>query len=138
MATLNDLHKLALSLPETSQAEGQIAYAVQNKGKAKGFAWGWMERIDPKKARVLNPEVIAVRVRDLHEKEAVLAIYPEKFFTEPHYNNFPAILVRLAAVEVDELQALLTTAWRCQAPPALVKRFDNETLENREDPNTLT
>ncbi|MCX6050162.1 MAG: MmcQ/YjbR family DNA-binding protein [Chloroflexi bacterium] len=132
MANLTDLHNLALSLPETSQAEEQIAYAVLNKGKPKGFAWVWMERVDPKKARMPNLDVIAVRVRDLHEKEALVAIYPEKFFTEPHYNNFPAILVQLAAVEVDELQTLLTNAWRCQAPAALVKHFDNATLGGTE------
>jgi hypothetical protein len=44
-----------------------------------------------------------------------------KFFTEPHYNGFPAILVRLPAIEEDELRELLTDAWRCQAPRALVK-----------------
>jgi hypothetical protein len=126
MADLNDLHRMALSLPETSQEEGRIAYAVLNKGKRKGFAWVWMERVNPKKARVPNPEVIAMRVRDTHEKEALLALHPEQCFTEPHYNGFPAILVRLVAVDVNELQALLTNAWRCQAPPALVKRFDHE------------
>lgn len=46
---------------------------------------------------------------------------PTKFFTEPHYNGFPAILVRLIAVDVGELEALLLTAWRCQAPSALAK-----------------
>ena len=51
---------------------------------------------------------------------------PTKFFTEPHYNGFPAILVRLTAVDVDELAALITNAWRCQAPPALVKSFDEQ------------
>ena len=49
---------------------------------------------------------------------------PEKFFTEPHYNGFPAILVRLPAIDVDELAELLTDAWRCQAPRALVKEFE--------------
>ncbi len=110
MAELTDLHRIALSLPETSQAEGRMAYAVRNPGKPKGFAWVWMERVAPKQARVPNPEVIAIRVRDPHEKEALIALHPEKFFTEPHYNGFPAILVRLAAVDVDELQELLTNA----------------------------
>ena len=40
----------------------------------------------------------------------------EKFFTEPHYNGFPAVLVRLATVDVDELAELVIDAWRCQAP----------------------
>ncbi|MEZ4614756.1 MAG: hypothetical protein R2867_04460 [Caldilineaceae bacterium] len=123
MATLQDLQRLALALPETEQDEGQIAYGVLNKGKRKGIAWVWLERVEPKKARVPNPEVIAIRVRNNAEKEMLVEAEPAKFFTEPHYNGFPAILVRLAAVEVDELETLLLNAWRCQAPPTLVKRF---------------
>jgi len=126
MADLNDLHRIALALPGTSQEEGRIAYAVQNKGKTKGIAWVWLERVDPKKARVPNPDVIAIRVRNTLEKEMLIDAQPTKFFTEPHYNGFPAILVRLAAIEADELEALILNAWRCQAPPALVKSFDQQ------------
>ena len=124
MADLIDLQRIALSFPETTQEEGRIAYAVMNKGKPKGFAWVWLERLDPKKARVPNPAVIAIRVRNNLEKEMLIEAEPTKFFTEPHYNGFPAILVHLAAVEVVELEALLRNGWRCQAPPALVKSFD--------------
>ena len=124
MAELQDLQKIALSLPETIQEEGRIAFAVLNKGKPKGIAWVWLERVDPKKARVPNPDVIAIRVRNNTEKEMLIEAEPTKFFTEPHYNGFPAILVRLAAVDVGELEALLRNAWRAQAPPALVKEFD--------------
>lgn len=73
-----------------------------------------------------NPAVIAIHVRNTLEKEMSFDAQPTKFFTEPHYNGFPAILVRLAAVEADELEALLLNAWRCQAPPALVKDFDQQ------------
>jgi hypothetical protein len=92
---------------------------VLNKGKAKGFAWAWNERIEPKKPRVPNPEVLAVRVASLAEKEELLAADPEKFFTEPHYNGFPAVLVRLSSIDAGELAELITDAWRCQAPRAL-------------------
>jgi len=126
MADLTDLQRIALSLPETTQEEGRIAYSVRNKDKPKGIAWVWLERIDPKKARVPNPAVIAIRVRNNLEKEMLVEAEPTKFFTEPHYNGFPAILVRLAAVDVDELEMLLLNAWRCQAPPALVKNFDQQ------------
>lgn len=124
MADLNDLHRLALAFPETTQEEGRIAYAVLNKGKPKGFAWVWLERVQPKQARVPNPAVIAIRVRNELEKQMLIEAEPTKFFTEPHYNGFPAILVRLAAIDADELAALLRNAWRCQAPPALVKGFE--------------
>ena len=45
-----------------------------------------------------------------------------RFFTEPHYNGFPAVLVRLKAVSVSQLRQLLVEAWSCQAPYELVKR----------------
>jgi hypothetical protein len=74
---------------------------------------------------VPRPEVLAIRVGNAGEKQALLESDSEKFFTEPHYNGYPAVLVRLAAVDVDELRELLTDAWRCQAPKALVKAYDS-------------
>jgi hypothetical protein len=75
-----------------------------------------MERMAPKKARVPQPKVIAVRVANLFDKDFLLALDPVKFFTEPHYDGFPAILVRLPAVTARDLRPLITEAWRCQAP----------------------
>jgi hypothetical protein len=88
MATQQDVRRIALSLPETSEATDHFGFGVFNEGKLKGFAWSWNERIDPKKPRVPNPEVLAVRVAGLAAKEDLLAADPEKFFTEPHYNGF--------------------------------------------------
>jgi len=120
LATRADVRKIALALPETEEAEGHFAFSVRNKGKLKGFAWVWMERVVPKKPRVANPAVLAVRVPNLGHKDALLAAEPKKFFTEPHYNGFPAILVRLSEVKVGELRTLLEEAWRCMAPPDLL------------------
>jgi hypothetical protein len=124
MADLNDVQRIALSLPETTMDDERIAFSVNNKGKRKGIAWVWMERIHPKQARVPNLSVIAIRVRDLAEKDMLLAAYPSQLFTEPHYNGFPAVLARLGAIDVDELEGLIRNAWRCQAPAALVRSFD--------------
>jgi len=124
MADLSDVQRIALALPNTSLDDDRIAFSVTNKGKRKGIAWVWMERIHPKKARVPNLSVLAIRVRDLAEKDMLLAARPSALFTEPHYNGFPAVLVRLAAIDVDELEALIRNAWRCQAPAALVRSFD--------------
>src|SRR5512133_4223778 len=124
MADQNDVRSIALSFPETSEGVDHFAFSVNNRGKQKGFAWVWMERIHPKKARVPNPGVLAVRVRDSQEKEILLATEPELFFTEPHYNGFPAVLVRLSAIDVGDLEDLLLNAWRCQAPPELVRGMD--------------
>lgn len=124
MATQEDVRRIALSLPEAFKEDGGFAFAVLNRGKRKGFAWVWQERIVPKKPRVPNPDVIALRVANEDEKQLLLAASTEKFFTEAHYNGFPAILVRLPAIDGDELAELITDAWRCQAPSALVTEFD--------------
>ena len=76
-------------------------------------------------------DVVAIRVANGAEKEALLASSPEKYFTEPHYNGFPAVLVRLAAVDPDELAELITDAWLCQAPRALVRNFDPSAHRHR-------
>jgi hypothetical protein len=116
VATRSDVRRIALALPGVTESSERFAFSVENKGKQKGIAWVWNERIDPKKPRVPNPAVLAVRVANEADKAALLAGDPEKFFTEPHYNGFPAVLVRLAAVTVGELRQLLAEAHRCQAP----------------------
>jgi hypothetical protein len=98
MADQDDVRRIAMALPEVRESEDRFAFSVLNKGKEKGIAWVWQERVDPKKARVPQPAVLAVRVANSAEKESLLAADEEKFFTEPHYNGFPAILVRLAAI----------------------------------------
>jgi hypothetical protein len=121
MATQADVRRIALSLPETEEGKDHFAFSVRSKGKSKGFAWVWMERVDPKKPRVANQGVIAVRVANNAQKDLIIDSNSKKFFTEPHYNGFPAVLVRLKAVTVADLKVLLAEAWRCQAPAALVK-----------------
>jgi len=126
VADQNDVRRIALALPDTSEAEDHFAFSVLNKGKQKGFVWAWNERVEPKKPRVPRPDVVAIRVADLLDKEALLASDDEKFFTEPHYNGFPAVLVRLPSIGVDELEELIVEAWRCQAPRALADSFRPE------------
>jgi hypothetical protein len=123
VATQDDVRRIAFSLPEV--VEDGTSYSVTNKGKPKRIAWVWRERVHPKKSRVLNPAVLAVQVADLDEKEMLLASDDgSKIFTEPHYNGYAAVLIRLEAIDVDELTELITDAWRCQAPAALVEAFD--------------
>jgi hypothetical protein len=124
MADQDDVRRIALALPDTTEADGHFAFSVRNKGKQKGFVWAWNERVEPKKPRVPRPDVVAIRVIDAVDKEALLASDEDKFFTEPHYNGFPAVLVRLPLIEVDELEELIFDAWRCQAPRTLVNAFE--------------
>jgi hypothetical protein len=119
-----DVRRIALALPGTSEAPDRFGFSVLNGRKHKGFAWAWNERVEPKKPRVPRQDVLAVRVVDLDDKEALLASAPEKLFTEPHYDGFPAVLVRLPLIGLDELEELLVDAWRCQAPRELREPFD--------------
>ena len=123
MPTQDDVRRIALQLPAVIERDDRFAFAVENKGKFKDIAWVWAERPDPKKPRVPNPGVLAIRVTGEEEKQFLIGSQPGVFFTVPHYNGFPAILVRLEAVTLDQLGELLSTAWRIQAPKALVHEF---------------
>ena len=117
MATREDLRRIALSLPETATDNDGFSYGVAGTA----IVWTWLERVHPKKARVPNPDVIAVRVADESEKELLIDMDPTVFFTEPHYHGYPAILVRLAAIDVAMLETMVTNAWRLRAPTAVLK-----------------
>lgn len=124
MAHQGDARRIAMALPGVIASKERFAFSVENKGKEKGFIWVWNERIEPRKPRVPNPRVLAARVANETEKQALLSADPDKFFTEPHYNGFPAVLVRLPAVSVGELRQVITEAWRCQAPKDLLAAYD--------------
>ena len=117
MATREDLRRIAPALPATAGDETGSSYAFAGKA----IAWTWLERIDPKMARVPNADVIAVRVADESEKELLIEMDPSVFFTEPHYDGYPAILVRLPAIDVATLETVLRAASRCRAPKSLLK-----------------
>jgi hypothetical protein len=118
MVSVATVRRIAAALPETEDLSTRQELRFEVRGK--GFAWSWLERIEPKGPRRPRLDVLAVRCAP-EEKEAILSSDPEKFFTEDHYRGFPAVLVRLGKVSANELRALLTAAWRCQAPRALVK-----------------
>src|SRR5579872_220885 len=117
MATNNDVRRIAMSFPEVTEGPDAHRYSVAGKH----FTWLWRERIDPKKARVPNPDIIAVRVADDIDKQILIHGAPDKYFTEPHYDGYPAVLVRLAAIDLDELHELLLDAYRSRAPKRLLK-----------------
>jgi hypothetical protein len=126
MADQNDVRRIALALPQTSEANGHFGFSVANKGKQKQFLWTWNERVEPKKPRIPRPDVLVVRVSDLLDKDALIAADQRKFFTEPHYSGFAAVLVRLELIDVPELTELILDAWRTQAPKDLSNSFQPE------------
>jgi hypothetical protein len=135
MATRADVRRIALALPGVEESTERFAFSVENKGKSKGIAWVWLERTDPKKARVPQPKVLAIRVASLSEKDMILSSDSRKFFTEPHYNGYPAVLVRLAEVTVADLRMLIGDAWRSQAPRELVRAMsDGDVAPSAEKP----
>jgi len=118
--TRDDVRRIALALPETTEEPESFRFLVAGKA----LAWPWLERTDPKRARVPNEKTVGIRIAHDSEKETLIEMDPAAFFTEPHYDGFPAILVRLEDVDIDLLEKLLTDAWRIQAPKRLSREFD--------------
>jgi hypothetical protein len=115
MATLEDVRQICSKLPGALEGTDRFGFGVEVKGKVKGFVWTWMERVHPKKPKVENCDVLAIVTPGLGAKEVLMASEPEKYVLDPHYNGYPAVLVRLEAFEVDELSDLLEEAWRCKS-----------------------
>lgn len=122
MATHDEVRKVCAGLPGATEGEDRFGFGVEVKGKAKGFCWTWMERVHPKKPKEENPGVLAIRTPGLAAK-GVLAGAPWSV-EDAHYDGYPAVLVRLEAIGPDELEDLLTEAWRSVAPRAALAEFD--------------
>ena len=109
MATWETVKDIAPRLPEVVESTWFRTPAF--KVRKKSFV------------RLKEKDVIVVLV-DLEEKEILLRAHPERFFTTPHYDGYPAMLVRLSAIGSDELEEILTESWRRVAPKRLVKRLE--------------
>jgi hypothetical protein len=127
MATWDDVARLALALPETH--EGTTFGNRSWKVKDKGFVWARPLRQSDLAA--LGPDapdgpILGARVEHEGAKQALLADDPAVFFTTPHFDGYPAVLVRLDAIALDELQELVTEAWLVQAPKRVAKAYLEE------------
>jgi hypothetical protein len=114
MATEDDVRRIALSLPETTEQPWYNTPGFRVKGK--GFL----------RIRAEAEGGLLVYVADLGEKEALLASDPQKFFTTPHYDGHPTVLVDISAVDEDELRELIIDSWRLRAPKRVRDAFDDE------------
>jgi hypothetical protein len=125
MATWDDVRRLALALPQTvegSGREGMLSWSV----KDKTFAWERpLRRGDLEALGDAAPQgpVLAARVPDPGAKEALVADDGGVYFTTPHFNGYPAILVRLDRIAVPELEELLVEAWLTRAPRRLAAEY---------------
>ncbi|HEX2815805.1 MAG TPA: MmcQ/YjbR family DNA-binding protein [Phenylobacterium sp.] len=116
------VRRLALTLPEvveTSRGGDHISFEVTG---GKGLVWTFMLRVHPKKARIPDPTAVAIRCA-IERKEMLIEAAPDRFFDDDHYRGYPSVLVRLPAIDEDELAELLRAAWRLSAPKALLERF---------------
>jgi hypothetical protein len=126
MASIEDVARLAARLPEVTDGEdkfGHRSWAVAGKG------FGWIRQFSKADIKRFGSEtppegpILALRVADLQEKEAILAGGTPGFFTIPHFNGYQAYLVQLTAVADSALAEALEDAWLSQAPPALAERY---------------
>ncbi|HMG65722.1 MAG TPA: MmcQ/YjbR family DNA-binding protein [Streptosporangiaceae bacterium] len=125
MATFDDVAAVALGLPEATEGErhGQRSWSVGGKG----FAWERpFSKADLRRFGDDTPPggpILAVRVEDLGEKEAVLAAQPDAFFTIPHFDGYSAVLIQLDRVAAAALREAITDAWLACAPPRLADAY---------------
>lgn len=121
MATWEDVRRIALGLPETTERptyDEAPAWRVRDKS----FVWeGPLRRgeLDALGDAAPDGPILGARVPDLGAKEALIADDPAVYFTTPHFDGYPAVLVRLDRIDVDELTELVTEAWYARAPKRL-------------------
>ena len=124
MATWNDVRRYALALPETKEVVKHDTAAWNVKDK--GFVWERPLRKQDLAAlgdRAPKGAILGVRTADLSMKEALLARDPDVYFTTPHFDGYPAVLVRLGRISVSELRDLVVEAWLARAPEGLAAAF---------------
>ena len=125
MATIDDVAAAASQLPDVTEGErhGTRTWFVGRKA----FAWERpFSKADVRRFGDQAPPggpILAVRVADLGEKEALLAAHPEAFFTIPHFDGYSAVLIQLPKVSAQALGEAVTDGWLACAPPALAAEF---------------
>jgi hypothetical protein len=125
MATWDDVARIALALPETSEgvfSDGWRQWTV------KGKTFVWERPLLPSDLRALGDaappgETLGVRVADLDVKAVVLAESSDAVFDIPHFAKYAAFLVLLEEVELDELEELITESWIARAPKRVLSAY---------------
>jgi hypothetical protein len=129
MATWDDVQRIALALPETSEAISREHR--QWRVKDKLFVWERPLRradLDALGAEAPQGPVLGARVEHLIAKEALLADDSDVYFTTPHFDGYPAVLAQLERIGLDDLQELIVEAWLARAPKRLARAFMDDSL----------
>ena len=125
MATFDDVAVLAAELPGSTEDErhGNRTWFVAGRA----FAWERpFSKADIRRFGEQAPPdgpILAVRVEDLGEKEAVLAAEPTAFFTIPHFDGYSAVLIQLRKVSANALREAIVDGWLACAPRNLVDEY---------------
>lgn len=123
MVSLDDVARIALALPGVTEGESRGGRTWSVAGKT--FAWERrFSKADIRRFGDTEPPdgpILAVRVDDLGEKEAVLSAGNKGFFTIPHFDGYPAVLIQLKAVNTRPLREVIIDGWLACAPPSLAK-----------------
>jgi hypothetical protein len=124
VAGWDDVRRLALAMPEATEkvSRGNTQWRV----KDKLFVWERpLRRTDLAALGDAAPKgpILGARVEHLVAKDAMLASDPEVFFTTPHFDGYPSVLVRLDRIGVADLDEVIVEAWLARAPPRLVKAY---------------
>ncbi len=125
MVSVDEAARMALDLPQVVEGErhGNRTWSVDGKA----FAWERpFSKADIRRFGDTSPPdgpILAVRVADLGEKEAVLAAQPKGFFTIPHFDGYPAVLIQLKAVTTRALREGIIDGWLACAPPKLADEY---------------
>jgi hypothetical protein len=127
VAGWDDVRRIALALPETSEksSHGNAAWRVRDKL----FVWERpLRRADIQALGDSAPPgpILGARVDHVGVKAALIGDDPEVFFTTPHFDGYPAVLVQLERIPLDELEELIVEAWLVQAPKRLVKDYEEQ------------
>jgi hypothetical protein len=129
VAEWDDVRRIALALPESSEqsSRGTASWRVREKG----FVWERplrQKEADELGERAPNGPILGARVEHLGAKEALLADDPDVYFTTAHFDGYPAVLVRLERIALDELEELIVEAWLSRAPKRLAKQYIDTNL----------
>ncbi len=132
MVSIDDVRVIALAFPGAVEAVSGHTGAAAWRLKSGQFAWlRGPSGTDLRQLAELGREwpegaVLAVRVADLGEKEALLAAEPEALFSIPHFDGYPGLLVRLDVVDRERLVEIITDAWLVRAPATVAKQWLGE------------
>jgi hypothetical protein len=124
MADWSDVERIALALPETDEhlTRGKRAWRV----KQKLFVWERplsAKEIEQLAGRAPTGPIMGARVEHLGAKEALIASEPELYFTTPHFDGYPAVLLRLERISRADLGELIVEAWFARAPARLAGAY---------------